>query len=136
MGEKIAGYLPKILYRLYLILKDRFDPKPVITDEEKTWFDVCMKLMDMSNTKIFDYREQNQKFIINDEKRTYVIIEGRYVSLINPEHSFTTYIDGYDVYGKVIDRFDDIIQKNRLDLIDTLNQEHKNSLDKIINSLG
>ena len=136
MGEKIVGNIPKILYKVYLILKDRFDPKPVITDEEKTWSEVCMKLMDNPTTKVFDCREQNQKFIINDEKRTYIIIEGNYVSLINPEHSFTTYIDGYEVYGKVIERFNGIVQKNRIDLIETLNKEHKNSLDKIINSLG
>jgi hypothetical protein len=136
MGEKIVGNIPKILYKVYLILKDRFDPKPVITDEEKTWSEVCMKLMDNPTTKVFDYREQNQKFIINDEKRTYIIIEGNYVSLINSEHSFTTYIDGYEVYGKVIERFNGIVQKNRVDLIETLNKEHKNSLDKIINSLG
>ena len=36
MGEKMMGYIPRMLYKLYLILKDRFDPKPVITDEEKT----------------------------------------------------------------------------------------------------
>ena len=136
MGDKIVGYIPRMLYKLYLILKDRFDPKPVITDEEKTWFDVCMKLMDIPNTELFDYREQNQKFIVNDRKRTYIIIEGRYVSLINPAHSFTTYIDGYDVYDKVIERFNGIVRKNRLDLVDSLNQEHKTSLDKIISSLN
>jgi hypothetical protein len=95
-----------------------------------------MKLMDIPNTELFDYREQNQKFIVNDRKRTYIVIEGRYVSLINPSHSFTTYIDGYDVYDKVIERFNGIVRKNRLDLVDSLNQEHKTSLDKIINSLN
>jgi hypothetical protein len=35
-----------------------------------------MKLMDIPNTELFDYREQNQKFIVNDRKRTYIIIEG------------------------------------------------------------
>ena len=65
-----------------------------------------------------------------------IIIEGRYVSLINPAHSFSTYIDGYDVYDKVIERFNGIIRKNRIDLVNSLNEEHKSSLDKIINSLN
>jgi hypothetical protein len=135
MGEKIVGYVPRILYKIYLILKDRFDPKPIITNEEKTWSDVCMKLMDITDTKLFDYREQGQKFIVNEEKRTYVIIEGRYVTVINPLHSFTTYVDGYEVYTKVVDRFNGIIQKNRMSLLNYINVEHVCSLNKIIDSL-
>ena len=35
---KVVGFIPKLLYRIFLALKEKFDPKPVISNEEELEF--------------------------------------------------------------------------------------------------
>ena len=51
MKNKVVGFIPRILYRIFLNLKEKFDPSPQISDEEIYAAAICEKLISKSNSE-------------------------------------------------------------------------------------
>ena len=75
--------LSKLLFKIYLYLKNRFDPTPPPTDEEIFCTDICLSLIGMENSRLTYAPISNKRFIKNDSKGIFVVIDHRMINLIN-----------------------------------------------------
>jgi hypothetical protein len=102
-----------IVYRFYLHLREKFNPKPKITDEERFAVEISKKIIGLPDTLLY-YTPLSQKRIIkNDSKQMYVVINERNITIINHVYSYSIYIESDELYESVTDLFNQILEKKR-----------------------
>ena len=52
MENKVVGYIPRLLFKIYLNLKERFDPTQPVPVEEKITVEICKKLIFDSESEL------------------------------------------------------------------------------------
>jgi hypothetical protein len=134
--NKVAGYIPKILFRVYLNLKEKFDPTPPPKEEELYCVQICEKLINNSESKLTIAPISNRRFIKNDEKDMFVVIGNRQISIINHVYSYNVYIESDQLYKKIIDEFDSIVERKRQELEDEIRNNIKHSLKSILTKVS
>ena len=136
MEKKIVGYIPNLLFKFYLHLKDRFDPKPPISYEEKTSVDICLNLISRKDSKLTYAPKSHKRFIKNDMNDMFIVVENRTVNLNNHVYSYTVYIEDVELYNTLIDSFDIELEKRREDLENEIKNNIQHSLNNILNKLN
>lgn len=133
--KEIVGYIPKLLYKVYLSLKDKFDPRPIVTNQEATSVDICKKLIAKESSHLTLAPKSYKRFIKNDDHDMFIVIQDRTINLINHVYSYSVYIESTELYNELIDEFDLELEKRRQILEDEIvaNIQHslKNILEKI-----
>lgn len=136
MEKQIVGYLPKLLYRIYLTLKDKFDPRPPITLEEQTCIDICNKLVLNPNSNLTYAPKSTKRFIRNQTYNMFIVIQDRTIHLINHVYSYSVYIENTELYSNLLESFDTELEFRRQSLENEIrnNIQHslKNIYDRII----
>jgi hypothetical protein len=66
MENKVVGFIPRILFKVFLTLKEKFDPSPIITDEENYASGICEKLIQNLDSEL-SYSPLTSKRIIKNE---------------------------------------------------------------------
>jgi hypothetical protein len=130
------GYIPKILYKFYLKLKERFDPTPTPNEEELYCVEICKKLIPNNESKLTNAPLSNKRYIKNDEKDMFVVIYGRSISLINHIYSYNVFIENDKLYDEVLEMFDNELEKRRLELENEIKSNIKHSLKSILNKVS
>jgi len=136
MEKQIVGYIPRLLFKVYLTLKDKFDPRPPITHEEQTSVDICNKLIENQNSKLTFAPKSLKRFIKNDEFDMFIVIHNRTINLINHVYSYSVYIESTDLYSDLIDKFDSELEKRRQDLEDEITNNIQHSLKSILEKVN
>ena len=74
MENKVVGYIPRLLFKIYLTLKERFDPSFPIPEEEKITIENCKKLISDPDSKLTFAPISGKRFIKNESKNMFVVI--------------------------------------------------------------
>ena len=131
-NKKIVGYIPNLLFRFYLRLKERFDPTPPPKEEEKYCIDICKKLIQYSSSKLTIAPLSNKRYIKNDSNDMFIVIQDRTISLINHVYSYNVYIENDKLYYEILTHFDSELEKRRIELEDEIRSNIKHSLKSIL----
>ena len=136
--EKIEdlGYIPKLLHKFYLKLKERFDPTQKPKEEELICIDICKKLVPSENSKLTIAPVSNKRYIKNDEKDMFIVIYDRTISLINHVYSYNVFIESDKLYDEVVKIFDNELDKRRVELEDEIKSNIKHSLKSILDKVS
>ena len=94
-----------ILFRLFLYLKDKFDPKPVVPEEVETSTNIVLKVLDYEDTELVYAPVSNKRFIVNEDKGMAITIENRVVHIINHVYSYSIYMENNECYSKILKKF-------------------------------
>ena len=134
-NKEIVGYVPKLLFKLYLSLKEKFDPRPPITQEEQFSIDICNELISRKTSKLNFAPKSTKRIIKNDEYNMFIVINNSTIHLINHVYSYSVYIESSDLYSNLLEIFDSELERRReeLELEITSNIQHslKNILQKL-----
>lgn len=132
MEKKIVGYIPRILYKLYLNLKERFDPALKIPEEEKICVEICKKLINDDDSKLTFAPISNKRFIKNENKGIYIVIETYNITIINHVYSYSIYLSSANDYKDIVNSFDKILENQRQLLEQEIRFNITQSLTKIL----
>jgi len=136
MKSNVVGYIPKIMYRIYLYLKDKFDPKPEITEEEKFCIRITKKLIQKENSVLTLAPLSQKRFIKNDELRMFIMIDNRVINIINHIYSYTLVIEEVEEYGDLLSMFDNKLDTLRVSLETEFRTNIQGSLKNILDSIN
>jgi hypothetical protein len=124
------------LFKIYLYLKNKFDPPKQISDEEKFCYDICKKLINDPISKLTIAPVSNKRYIKNDESNMFIVISDNSIMLINHVYSYNIYCDYNENYIELIKMFDNEVEKKRLELENEIKSNIQHSLKKILESLS
>jgi hypothetical protein len=134
--KRTVGYFTRLLFRFYLKLKERFDQTPKITDEEKYSLQICMKLLDNLSSKLTFAPVSQSRFIVNEDKQMFVVINNHTINITNHVYSYTVYVQEHSSYTKLTKKFDSILEEERQNIQDEIRRNIKHSLQSILNNLN
>jgi hypothetical protein len=124
------------LFRVYLNLKEKFDPTPPPKEEEMYCVEICEKLINNPESKLTIAPISNRRFIKNDSKDMFIVIGNRQISIINHVYSYNVYIESDQLYKKIVDNFDNVVEQKRQELEDEIKHNIKHSLKSILNKVS
>jgi hypothetical protein len=123
-NKEIVGYIPKILYKIYLYLKDKFDIKKKVMEEETMCYEICKKLISLNESKLTIAPLSNKRYIKNDEYKMFIVIENRMMTLINYIYSYNVYFENAEFSDNTdtdVDNADAIKNTNVCDVTEVSN---------------
>lgn len=135
MENKVIGFIPRILFKFYLNLKNKFDPKPEITSEEILSLEICKKLI-INPTSELSLSTTNKRIIKNEEKNMYIVIESHTIHLINHVYSYSVYVQDDYKFMEVIKIFDKVLEDRREILEHEIRKNIHHSLSTILDRLN
>ena len=136
MENKVVGFIPKLLYKVFLTLKEKFDPKLPVPEDEKITIEICRKILEDSNSKLTLAPLSNKRFIKNESKDMFIVFHEHSVKLINHIYSYSVYISNTDSYRELVDKFDKVLDSERLKLETEINKNIHHSLEEILKKLN
>jgi hypothetical protein len=74
MKDNVVGYIPRLMFKFYLYLKNKFDPKPPITEEEKFCIEITKELINRENSVLTLAPLSQKRFIKNDELNMFIMM--------------------------------------------------------------
>jgi hypothetical protein len=135
MENKVVGYIPRLLFKLYLNLKERFDPSFPIPEEEKITIEICKKLISDPDSKLTFAPISNKRFIKNENKNMFIVIENHTINLINHVYSYSVYLSDNNGFKQIIESFDKVLEGERQLLEDEIRSNIQHSLQTILKKL-
>jgi len=135
MKANVVGYIPKLMYKVYLYLKDKFDPRPPIREEEKFCIEITKKLIDRESSILTLAPLSQKRFIKNDELSMFVMIDNRVINIINHIYSYTLVIEDNDSYDEILSNFDKKLDSIRMSLETEFRSNIQSSLKNILESI-
>lgn len=136
MENKVVGYIPRLLFRLYLNLKERFDPKPSVTEEELFSAEICEKLIQNPSSELTYSPISNKRIIKNEDKNMYIVMEGFTIHLINHVYSYSIYLQDTSQFTELTQKFDKILEDKRQVLESEIRKNIQHSLKNILDKLN
>ena len=133
---EVVGFIPKLLFRIFLFLKDKFDPKPQITDEERFARQICEKMIIHPDSKLNFSPLTSKRIIKNETLNMYIVMENYTVHVINHVYSYSVYFQDSSAFKGLIDSFDQIMEKRREVLETEIRSNIQHSLKKILDKLN
>ena len=136
MEQKVVGFIPRLLYKIFLNLRERFDPKPPVPEEEKITIEICRKLIVDPNSKLTYAPISNKRFIKNEDKNMFIVMESHAINMINHVYSYSVYLSDTHDYKELTDSFDNILESQRTSLEDEIRNNIQHSLKTILEKLN
>jgi hypothetical protein len=136
MENKVVGYVPRLLFKIYLNLKDKFDPRPKVTDEEIFASEICKKLITNPTSELTISPISHKRIIKNEEKNMYVVMEGYTIHLINHVYSYSVYLQETSKFIELTQIFDKVLEDRREVLESEIRKNIKHSLSNILDKLS
>jgi hypothetical protein len=136
MEPNIVGYIPRLLYKLYLKLKEKFDMNPPTPEDVLFAIEICEKVLQHPDSKLTLAPISGKRFIKNEVLDMFIVIEGRAVNIINHTYSYTIYVEENDKYLHLVRSFDSTLETHRKVLEDEIKENIKFSLKRILNELN
>jgi hypothetical protein len=135
-NNEIVGYIPKILFKIYLYLKSKFDPKRPVEEEESICYEICKKLISLKDSQLTIAPISNKRYIKNDNQKMFIVIENRMVTLINHIYSHNVYFENDEYLTEINQLIDQEIDRKRIELEKEIESNIKHSLKNILNKLS
>lgn len=134
--NEVVGFIPKLLFRIFLFLKEKFDPKAQITDEEKFARQICDKMIVHPDSKLNYSPLTTKRIIKNETLNMYIVMENHTVHVINHVYSYSVYFQDSTAFNELKERFDDVMEKRREVLETEIRSNIQHSLKKILDKLN
>lgn len=129
------GFIPKILYKVFLVLRDKFDPKPPISEEEKLTVTICKRLLEDKTSKLTLAPVSDKRFIKNESKGMYIILHDHTINLVNHVYSYSIYLTNTNEFRELTNKFDQILDNERIALENEIKNNIQHSLEEILKKL-
>jgi hypothetical protein len=136
MENKVVGYVPRLLFKIYLNLKDKFDPKPKVTDEEIFAAEICEKLIVNPTSELLISPISHKRIIKNEEKSMYIVMESYTIHLINHVYSYSVYLQDISKFTDLTKKFDKVLEDRREVLEYEIRKNIQHSLSNILDKLN
>lgn len=130
--EKKSG----ILHKIYLYLKNKFDPTPPTKEEEKYALEICKKLISKPTSKLTNAPISFKRFITCEENNMFIVIKDRTITLINHVYSYNVFVESLENYIQILEIFDKEMEKRRQDLEDEIKNNIQHSLKEILKKVS
>jgi hypothetical protein len=124
-----------ILFRIFLYLKNKFDPQPPVPEEVNTCINIVLKVLDYPDTELILAPISKKRFIVNKKKKMSITVADRSICIINHVYSYTVYVESDDHYDKVLKKFNDRSEAKTVQLENEITTNIKHSLLDILNKL-
>lgn len=134
--NKVVGLIPTLLYKIFLTLKEKFDTRPVITDEENFARQICDKLIQHPESKLSYSPLSSKRIIKNEQLNMYIVLETYTVHVINHVYSYSVYFQDSDSFNALKESFDQVMEKKRESLEIEIRSNIQHSLKKILDKLN
>jgi hypothetical protein len=125
----------KPIFKIYLYLRDKFNPKPIVSDEEKYAVEIAKNLIKLEDSILYISPISNKRFIRHDNKNIYVVIDLRNILIINHIYSYSVYIESDELYNTLIDFFNQTLEKKRDDFEKEIKKNIQHSLKNILDNM-
>jgi hypothetical protein len=135
MKDNVVGYIPRLMFKVYLYLKNKFDPKPPITEEEKFCIEITKELINRENSVLTLAPLSQKRFIKNDELNMFIMIDNRLINIINHIYSYTLVIEDTNSYEEILSNFDKKLDSIRISLETEFRSNIQSSLKNILDSI-
>ena len=135
-NNEIVGYIPKLLFKIYLFLKNKFDPRRPVQEEESICYEICKKLISLKDSQLTIAPISNKRYIKNDNQKMFIVIENRMLTLINHIYSHNVYFESDEYLTEINQLIDNEVERKRLDLEKEIESNIKNSLKNILTKLS
>ena len=136
MSKEVVGYIPRLLFRFYLYLKQKFDNRPPITQEEQYSVDICLKLISLESSKLTYAPISHKRFIKNDDLDMFIVVGSSTINLINHVYSYSVYIENSDLYVSILKSFDEVLENRRQELENEIRSNIQHSLKNILQKIN
>lgn len=134
--NKVVGLIPTLLFKIFLSLKEKFDPRPVITDEENFARQICDKMIQHPESKLSYSPLSSKRIIKNEPLNMYIVLETYTVHVINHVYSYSVYFQDSDSFNNLKESFDQVMEKKRELLETEIRSNIQHSLKKILDKLN
>jgi hypothetical protein len=134
-NNKVVGLIPNLLYKIFLTLKEKFDPRPVITDEEKFAHEICDKMIQHPMSKLSFSPLSAKRIIKNESLSMYIVLETYTVHVINHVYSYSVYFQDSSSFIGLNNLFDQTLEKQREEIEVEIRSNIQHSLKKILDKL-
>ena len=135
-NTEVVGYIPKLLFRLYIYLKNKFDPPKPPKEEEAYCINICEKLINMEDSKLYYSPISHTRYIRNEKKDMFIVLGDMTINIINHVYSYNVYIETTNCYQDIINVFDEELERRRKSLEDEIKNNIKHSLQNILNKVS
>jgi hypothetical protein len=135
MENKVVGFIPRILFRVFLTLKEKFDPSPIITDEENYASGICEKLIQNLDSELSYSPLTSKRIIKNESYNMYIVMESSTINLINHVYSYTVYLQNTSKYNELCSKFDNVLDEKRKKLENEIRSNIQHSLKNILEKM-
>lgn len=125
----------KPLFEIYLYLRDKFNTKPIISDEEKYAVEIAKNLIKLEDSVLYIAPISNKLFIRHDKKNIYIVIDVRNLLIINHIYSYSVYIESDELYSSLIDFFNQTLEKKRDEFEKEIKKNIQHSLKNILENM-
>ena len=130
---KVSPFKP--LFKLYLYLRDKFNPKPIISDEERYAVSIARKLIGLEDTILYIAPISHKRFIRNDKNNIYVVVDVRNILIINHIYSYSVYIESDELYHSLVDFFNQTMERKREEFEKEIKSNIQHSLKNILENM-
>jgi hypothetical protein len=134
-NNKVVGLIPNLLYKIFLSLKDKFDPRPIITDEEKFAHQICDKMIQHPLSKLSFSPLSAKRIIKNESLSMYIVLESYTVHVVNHVYSYSVYFQDTTRFISLNNLFDQTMEKQREEIEVEIRSNIQHSLKKILDKL-
>lgn len=129
--EKNFGYLTRVLFKLYIYLKDKFDVKPKPSDEEKYIFSICKKLIKSPNSSLLFAPVSRKRYIDNESESVFCIINMGTITLISKGSYYTIFPENSNTVREISELFDKETESRRESLEFSMKNNVLNNLKSL-----
>jgi hypothetical protein len=89
----------------------------------------------MDNSRLTYAPISNKRFIKNDDKEIFVVIDHRIINLINHVYGYNIMIEDDQLFNQIIEKFDGVLEARRLELEQEMKTNIKHSLQNILDKV-
>ena len=124
-----------ILFKIFVYLKNKFDPQPPVPEEVDTCINIVLKVLDYPDTDLVLAPISKKRFIVNKKRKISITIAERSVCIINHVYSYSVYLSKNSDYNEIVGSFDKILEDKRQCLEDEIRSNIQHSLQTILKKL-
>jgi uncharacterized protein YlaN (UPF0358 family) len=135
-NKKIVGWIPRILFRIYITLKEKFDPSIPITKQDEICAKICLKLLDYPETELTINTFGDQRFIKNETHDIIISISHGHIRLINHVYGYNITIGNDGLYDKILKKFDEVLDNKLKGIEKEIDTNIENSLGIILEKVS
>lgn len=131
INHNLRRFFQKVTLKIIRVMNPHI---PERGEYEKESLSICKNLITKDTSKLLISPISGKRYIKNDEKKIFIIIENRTLTIVN--HNYSYNIDlSVKSYDRLTTIFDNEVEKRRQKMEDEIRSNVKHSLTNIYNNI-